>query len=153
MKKKPTISARLRYEFDKTMAAGAIALVGWLALISLVTIIFAGAVLSITQIAPEGSEPLSFLEGFWASLMRTLDAGTMGGDTGWGYRLIMLLVTLAGIVTLVSPEQSWNAQAPMLVTPDGMPTPDSRRQPWNAPSPMVVTLAGMAYAPPMPPGY
>jgi ion channel POLLUX/CASTOR len=97
MNKKPTISARLRYEFDKTMAAGAIALVGWLALISLVTIIVAGAVLAVTQIAPEGSEPLSFLEGFWASLMRTLDAGTMGGDTGWGYRLIMLLVTLAGI--------------------------------------------------------
>ena len=97
MNKKPSISARLRYEFDKTMAAGAIALVGWLALISLATIIVAGAILAVTQIAPAGGEPLSFLEGFWASLMRTLDAGTMGGDTGWGYRLIMLLVTLAGI--------------------------------------------------------
>lgn len=97
MNKKPTISARLRYEFDKTMAAGAIALVGWLALLSLATIIVAGAFLSITQIAPEGSEPLSFIEGFWASLMRTLDSGTMGGDAGWGFRIVMLLVTLAGI--------------------------------------------------------
>ncbi len=29
--------------------------------------------------------------------MRTLDSGTMGGDTGTGYRLVMFLVTLGGI--------------------------------------------------------
>ena len=29
--------------------------------------------------------------------MRTLDSGTMGGDAGWGFRLVMLLVTLGGI--------------------------------------------------------
>ena len=27
--------------------------------------------------------------------MRTLDAGTMGGDAGWGFRIVMLLVTSA----------------------------------------------------------
>jgi ion channel POLLUX/CASTOR len=92
-----TIAARLRYEFDKTMAAGPIALIGWLALISIVIIAIAGAFLAVTHVAPDGSEPLSFGEATWESLMRTLDSGTMGGDTGWGFRIVMLLVTLAGI--------------------------------------------------------
>jgi ion channel POLLUX/CASTOR len=94
---KPGLGARLRYAFDKSMAAGTIALIGWLALVSLVIIAIAGAFLALTQISPAGEEPLSFVEGTWASLMRTLDSGTMGGDSGWGFRLVMLLVTLAGI--------------------------------------------------------
>ncbi|PWE54386.1 hypothetical protein DEM27_19935 [Metarhizobium album] len=89
--------ARLRYEFDKSMAAGAIALIGWLALISVIVIILAGAFLAITQIAPEGGSPVSFIEGAWESLMRTMDAGTMGGDAGWGFRGVSLVVTIAGI--------------------------------------------------------
>lgn len=92
-----TLAERLRYMFDKSMAAGPIALIGWLALISLVIIAVAGLILAVTGIAPPDSEPLGFVEGAWASLMRTLDAGTMGGDAGWGFRGIMLLVTLGGI--------------------------------------------------------
>jgi voltage-gated potassium channel Kch len=97
MKTSNTWRARLRYEFDKSMAGGAIALIGWLALISLVVISLAGAFLAVTGIAPEGGEPVSFIEGTWESLMRTFDAGTMGGDQGWGFRLVALAVTLAGI--------------------------------------------------------
>jgi voltage-gated potassium channel Kch len=94
---KPGLGARLRYAFDKSMAGGTIALIGWLGLVSLVLIAIAGAFLDLTRIAPEGEEPMSFIEGTWASLMRTLDSGTMGGDNGWGFRIVMLLVTLAGI--------------------------------------------------------
>jgi voltage-gated potassium channel Kch len=94
---KPGLGARLRYAFDKSMAAGTIALIGWLGLVSLVIIAIAGAFLDLTRIAPEGEEPMSFIEGTWASLMRTLDSGTMGGDNGWGFRIVMLVVTLAGI--------------------------------------------------------
>ena len=97
MTNRQNIGARLRYAFDKTMAAGPIALIGWLALISLAIIAIAGAFLAVTHVAPDGSEPLSFGEATWESLMRTLDSGTMGGDTGWGFRIVMLLVTLAGI--------------------------------------------------------
>lgn len=97
MSKRITLAERLRYMFDKSMAAGPIALIGWLALISLVIIAVAGFVLAVTGIAPPDSEPMGFVEGSWASLMRTLDAGTMGGDSGWGFRAIMLLVTLGGI--------------------------------------------------------
>jgi voltage-gated potassium channel Kch len=94
---KPGLGARLRYAFDKSMAAGTIALIGWLGLVSLVIIAIAGAFLDLTSIAPEGEQPMSFVEGTWASLMRTLDSGTMGGDNGWGFRIVMLVVTLAGI--------------------------------------------------------
>ena len=34
------------------------------------------------------------------SLMRTLDPGTMGGDTGWGFRIVMLGVTFGGIFVI-----------------------------------------------------
>jgi ion channel POLLUX/CASTOR len=94
---KPGLGARLRYAFDKSMAAGTIALIGWLGLVSLALIGIAGAFLAITHISPAGDPPMGFIEGTWASLMRTLDSGTMGGDAGWGFRLVMLLVTLAGI--------------------------------------------------------
>ena len=97
MRLKASLAERLRYEFDKSMAAGPIALIGWLAVISLVMIGFAGAVLTITHFAQDDGKPLDFIEAFWESLMRTLDSGTMGGDTGWGFRLVMLFVTLTGI--------------------------------------------------------
>ncbi len=89
--------ARLRYEFDKSMAAGPIALIGWLAVCSLILIVIAGAILALLRIAPEGSDALGFGEAVWEALMRTLDSGTMGGDAGWGFRWVMLFVTLGGI--------------------------------------------------------
>lgn len=91
------LGARLRYAFDKSMAAGPIALMGWLAVISLAVIVAASAILALLRIAPEGGNSLSFGEAMWESLMRTLDSGTMGGDAGWGFRVVMLAVTLGGI--------------------------------------------------------
>ena len=91
------LPARLRYAFDKSMAGGTIALIGWLGLVSLGLIVVAGIIVSLFDIAPAGEDPMGFIEGTWASLMRTLDSGTMGGDVGWGFRAIMLLVTVGGI--------------------------------------------------------
>lgn len=91
------LKEKIRYEFDKTMAGGTPALIGWLGIVSLGIIVFFGAIVAILGIAPEGSEPLSFIEAAWESLMRTLDSGTMGGDQGWSFRIAMLFVTLAGI--------------------------------------------------------
>lgn len=79
------------------MAKGPIALIGWLGLLSLLLVIIAGIVVTAAGFAPENEEPLGFIEAAWNSLMRTLDPGTMGGDTGWGFRLTMLGVTLGGI--------------------------------------------------------
>jgi ion channel POLLUX/CASTOR len=94
---KVKFSSKLRYWFDQTMAAGTGALIGWLGIISLVIIVAFGAFIALTGVSQEGGEALTFAEATWESLMRTLDSGTMGGDTGWVFRLIMLLVTLSGI--------------------------------------------------------
>jgi voltage-gated potassium channel Kch len=95
--RKATFSERLRYRFDNFMSRGTIALIGGLAVVSLFVILVAGLLISLTGFTQDGGEPLSFGEAAWESLMRTLDSGTMGGDTGWGFRLVMLGVTLGGI--------------------------------------------------------
>jgi voltage-gated potassium channel Kch len=100
--KRRGLGARLRYEFDKSMAAGPVALIGWLAILSIVLIAIAGAALTLLRIAPEGAGPLEFGEAMWESLMRTLDAGTMGADDGWPFRFIMLAVTLGGIFVVAT---------------------------------------------------
>ncbi|HEX2590166.1 MAG TPA: hypothetical protein VHL34_01650, partial [Rhizomicrobium sp.] len=97
MSRQVPLAERLRYGFDKSMAAGPIALIGWLAIVVLIIIAIAAVFLVVTRIAPEGGQPLGLLEAMWESLMRTMDAGTLGGDNGWGFRIVMLVVTFAGI--------------------------------------------------------
>lgn len=90
-------SGRLRYQFDNFMAKGTIALIGGLALVSLAFIFVMSVLITLLGIAPEGSDRLNPAEALWGVLMRTLDSGTVGGDTGWIFRLTMLLVTFGGI--------------------------------------------------------
>src|SRR5215216_5910252 len=94
---KTTFNQRLRYQFDNLMARGTPAMIGMLFVFSLIIVIIAGAIISAANFAQEGAGELSFGEAMWESLMRTLDSGTMGGDTGIGFRAVMLLVTLGGI--------------------------------------------------------
>lgn len=97
MNQQPTLRERWQYFLDNLFSKGPAALILALAALSLAIILVAGAVISIGAIAPEGEEPLTFGEAVWRSLMRTMDAGTMGGDVGWGFRWVQLLVTLGGI--------------------------------------------------------
>jgi len=95
---KPTFNQRLRYRFDNLMSRGTPVMVGMLFLLSLIVIVLAAVIISglrIHQIDPPDN--LSFGEAFWESLMRTLDSGTMGGDTGSAFRIVMFLVTLGGV--------------------------------------------------------
>jgi len=89
--------AKLHYQFDKKMERGTPALVALLSIATTLFVIFAAVVLALTRVESGSGQPLSLSEGFWASLMRTLDPGTMGQDTGWSFRLVMLLVTITGI--------------------------------------------------------
>ena len=91
---------RLRYAFDNTFSRGPTALIAWLGLLSLALIGVAASIVSLARLAPEGEADLAFHEAFWMSLMRTLDPGTMGGDTGWSFRLVMLGVTFGGIFVI-----------------------------------------------------
>jgi voltage-gated potassium channel Kch len=86
---------RLRYWFDNTMSRGPIALIAWLFLVSVLLIAVLSGVVVALGLDPDKR---GFIQVAWAGLMRTLDAGTMGGDQGsWSFLLVMLLVTLAGI--------------------------------------------------------
>lgn len=100
MASKPGLRERWNYWFDNFMSRGTIALIGGLGVVSLLIILFFGALVTLggTWLGPEGStEAMPITESTWYSLMRTLDAGTMGGDQGWGFRWTMLGVTLCGI--------------------------------------------------------
>jgi len=95
-----TLRQRMRYAFDNTLSRGTPALIAWLAIVSVVFLALAAIALVATGTAPaaEGGAKLSFFELMWHNLMRTLDAGTMGGDSGPAtYLLIMLTVTLGGV--------------------------------------------------------
>ncbi|HYR07932.1 MAG TPA: hypothetical protein VEQ60_09195, partial [Longimicrobium sp.] len=86
---------RLRYWFDNTMSRGPVALIAWLFLISVLVIAVLSGVVVALGLDPDRR---GFVQVAWAGLMRTLDAGTMGGDEGsWTFLLVMLLITLAGI--------------------------------------------------------
>lgn len=102
MNKKVGIKERIKYEFENTLSKGTIAIIGWLALGSILIVIFAGIVLTFGQISQNPEEKLNFFEAFWQSLMHALDAGALGADQGWPFRLVMLLVTIGGIFILSS---------------------------------------------------
>lgn len=97
MKNQPRFSEKLRYAFENTLSAGTPALIGWLAILSITIVLIGSLILAFVGIAPEGEEPLNFLEAIWQSLMRAIDSGSVAGDIGWGYRIIMLCVTIGGI--------------------------------------------------------
>jgi ion channel POLLUX/CASTOR len=101
--RKVTFGERLRYAFDKSLSGGTISLIGWLGVASVLIVLAVTVILLLTGIAPEadegqGAQTFSFAEAFWQSLMRTLDPGTLAGDTGWKYRVLMLTVTVGGIL-------------------------------------------------------
>jgi len=94
---KASLPERLRYSFDNTMSKGTIALIGLLGLLSALVVVVMAVFVTVVGISPEGGEQLSFTEAIWQNLMRALDSGAVGGDTGWTFRLTMLLVTFGGI--------------------------------------------------------
>ncbi len=86
---------RLRYWFDNTMSRGPVALIAWLFLVSVLVIAILSGIVVALGLDPDKR---GFIQVAWAGLMRTLDAGTMGGDQGsWTFLLLMLAITLAGI--------------------------------------------------------
>ena len=57
--KRVTLRERLRYAFENTMSRGAIALIGWLALFSLLVIVVAAALMALLRVAPDGGDPIA----------------------------------------------------------------------------------------------
>lgn len=98
---KASIREQLQYRFDKWMSRGMLALIGLLTVITVLTVSTVAAVVALFKLHP-ADKNIDFFEAFWLSLMRTLDAGTMGADSGQSFRLAMLVVTLAGLVIVAS---------------------------------------------------
>ncbi len=102
---KPSLGERARYWFDNWMAKGTLALMALLgiATILLVLVVF-GLVMLFTVFGqyPNDDPTSSPLDVLWGNLMRTLDPGTMGGDTGWAFRIFMLVITVGGLIIVAS---------------------------------------------------
>lgn len=96
-----TLADRLRYKFDQSMSRGPAALMGWLGLISGVMVLLGAVLVAVAGIFGVGDDgqpqEVGFLEATWQSLMHSLDPGTVAGDKGWPYRILMLLITVGGI--------------------------------------------------------
>lgn len=91
---------RLRYRFENTLSRGTIAIIGWLALLSMGIVAVATLViwaLHLTATPGEAGSELGAIEGAWQSMLHALDPGTLAGDQGWPLRAMMLLVTVGGI--------------------------------------------------------
>jgi hypothetical protein len=94
----PTIRQRLRYRFDNVLARGTWAVLAWLGIITLAVVVLASLSLRRVGVTLSGSTNEGWFEDFWQSLLRTLDTGTMAGDTGFRQRLVALVVTLFGVL-------------------------------------------------------
>jgi voltage-gated potassium channel Kch len=104
---KPSFGERARYWFDNWMARGPVALIALLGLATLALVLVLGAITTIVvALLPDKynqfGEDYTPWDVFWGSLMRTLDPGTMGGDQGWLFRLLMLTVTIGGLIIVAS---------------------------------------------------
>ncbi len=100
MKSSASFKEKLRYAFDNTMTSGTISLIIWLAILSVLVVIIAAVIIIVSGITPADNQQLSFYEACWQSLMRTMDSGAVGADSGWKFRGVMLIVTIGGIFIL-----------------------------------------------------
>jgi len=97
-------SERFRYAFDNFMARGTIALIAGLFLASVVLVLLVSlVVLFLGGLRHDDTAGVDLVELIWLSILRTLDPGTMGGDTGTLVFVFgMLTVTLGGIVLVAT---------------------------------------------------
>jgi len=72
-----------------------------LLVITFVFILVISTIVAVFDLNPE-NRSLTFGEILWGSFLRTLDPGTMGSDSGIGFRVSMLIVTLFGVLVVAS---------------------------------------------------
>src|SRR5687767_2153728 len=95
-----SLRQRARYRFDNLMARGVGAQILLLAIFTLVIVLITVGLLLALGVAPksEGGETDSTPMLAWKSLMHTMDAGTLGGDSGsWTYLFVFLFATIGGL--------------------------------------------------------
>ncbi|MBU1877756.1 MAG: hypothetical protein KJ734_02285, partial [Chloroflexi bacterium] len=94
--KKASLTDRLRYTFDNTMSRGPVALIAWLALISLAVIIIISLLVWSLGIAAQPS----LVDQMWEYMMHALGDFDPRSETPWSFRLATLVVTITGIFVM-----------------------------------------------------
>ena len=100
----PKLRERLQYAFDTVMSRGTVAIMGLLALGTLVFVFVIALIVMLLKAFPEDAQEGDFWDIVWGNLMRTLDPGTMGADIArfddcsiaWTVLYDELIVTLEG---------------------------------------------------------
>ncbi len=88
------MKSKLKYRFDNLMSKGTGALIASLAIVTLLMITLVSFVVWISG----SGDGTGFLTLFWMGVLRSLDPGTMGGDTGsFLFVAAMFVITLGGI--------------------------------------------------------
>ncbi len=98
-----SLRRQLRYRFDNLMSRGVLAQILLLAIITaLLVLVTAVAVFAFGVVPEDGDTSETFGVVLWKSLMHSMDAGTLGGDStsSWTFLGIMFFVTLGGIFVL-----------------------------------------------------
>src|SRR5262245_49883181 len=98
-----SLKEKMRYSFENTLSSGPVAIIGWLAIVSLLIVLIAGTILFLT--GTSYGDDTGWVEAAWNSLMRTFDAGNMADDgapgdgatPNWVLRAVALTVTIGGI--------------------------------------------------------
>ncbi|TAJ46786.1 MAG: potassium transporter TrkA [Herbiconiux sp.] len=99
---KAPLRERLRYRFDNWMSRGPVALMLLLGAATVVFVVVLAVIVYVVHAYPDDAESADFLEIVWGNFMRAIDAGTLGGDVGWGFRGLMLVVTIGGLLIVAS---------------------------------------------------
>lgn len=98
MLQKPGWKKKLRYLFDNMFSTGPVGLASGLGILSIVIVIISAVLVTVLNYALPDEESFSFGEAMWWSLLQTIgEGGIAGRGTAWGFRLWMLVVSLASI--------------------------------------------------------
>lgn len=90
---------RLKYRIEKHLSKGASSIILWLTAITVFVTLFFGVVLAIFHLKPtDDSVDPDLPETIWQSLMHSIDAGSVAGDTNWVYRGVGIIITFIGIL-------------------------------------------------------
>lgn len=92
---------RGRYAFDNTMSRGTPALIGWLGLASAILIVLVASV-TVVAVPADAGHNGHWPGMLWRTLMRAIDPGTVGGDTGSPMFLALMLTVTVGGIFIVS---------------------------------------------------
>ncbi|MEO1652713.1 MAG: potassium transporter TrkA, partial [Bacteroidota bacterium] len=101
MKHQASLRQKLQYRFDNLMSGGIIPIIIILLLFSILLTFLITLIVVLVGMNNENKFTLAF----WHTFMHVIDQGTITGDgdkTGWGFRIIMLIPTVLGILIVAT---------------------------------------------------